>query len=160
MINKNKNDEGLLLRLDLLEERRELAAIAEEKHKRKLEKYYNSKVRGTILKPRDLVYRSNEASKKEDTGKLGPKWEGPYEVTEALGDGAYKLRDQEGTKLPKTWNTVDLKSRRHGSFCNMEATPHALAMPWRRQGVPFRTLNVEMSNPIIDSDGDRQRPTP
>ncbi|GJV84804.1 reverse transcriptase domain-containing protein [Tanacetum coccineum] len=54
-------------------ERRELAAIAEEKHKRKMEGYYKLKVWNTILRLRDLVYRSNEASRKEDTGKLGPK---------------------------------------------------------------------------------------
>ncbi|GJY49063.1 hypothetical protein Tco_0439019 [Tanacetum coccineum] len=43
-------------------------------------------------KPGDYVYRSNEASHAMDGGKLRPKWEGPYEVTEVLGDGAYKLR--------------------------------------------------------------------
>ncbi|GJU63945.1 reverse transcriptase domain-containing protein, partial [Tanacetum coccineum] len=32
----------------------------------------------------------------EDTGKLGPKWEGLYDVTEALRKGAYKLRDRDG----------------------------------------------------------------
>nr|GEX21194.1 reverse transcriptase domain-containing protein [Tanacetum cinerariifolium] len=35
-------------------------------------------------------------------GKLGPKWEGPYEVTEALGDRAYKLRSMDETILPRT----------------------------------------------------------
>ncbi|GJV78909.1 reverse transcriptase domain-containing protein [Tanacetum coccineum] len=50
-IDKNKNDEGLLLNLDLLEEKRELADIAEEKYKRKMEGYYNSKVQRTILRP-------------------------------------------------------------------------------------------------------------
>ncbi|GJW95595.1 hypothetical protein Tco_0175267 [Tanacetum coccineum] len=45
----------------------------------------------------------------EDTGKLGPKWEGPYEVTEALGKGAYKLRDMDGRELPRTWNICNLK---------------------------------------------------
>ncbi|GJU05492.1 reverse transcriptase domain-containing protein [Tanacetum coccineum] len=39
------------------------------------------------------------ASRAEDTGKLCPKWEGPYEVTEALGKGAYKLRDCNGKQL-------------------------------------------------------------
>ncbi|GJX90909.1 reverse transcriptase domain-containing protein [Tanacetum coccineum] len=43
------------------------------------------------------------------TGKLGPKWEGSYEVTEALGKGAYKLRDRDGKQLPRTWNVSNLK---------------------------------------------------
>ncbi|GKD06808.1 hypothetical protein Tco_1181782 [Tanacetum coccineum] len=42
-------------------------------------------------------------------GKLGPKWEGPYEVTEALGDGAYKLQTMDNTDLPRTWNIANLK---------------------------------------------------
>nr|GFC33310.1 hypothetical protein [Tanacetum cinerariifolium] len=42
-------------------------------------------------------------------GKLGPKWEGPYEVTDALGNGAYKLRSMEGTMLPRTWNVTNVK---------------------------------------------------
>nr|GEU33034.1 reverse transcriptase domain-containing protein [Tanacetum cinerariifolium] len=50
----------------------------------------------------DLVYRINDASRAEDTGKIDPKWEGPYEVTEALGKGAYKLRDLDGKQLPQT----------------------------------------------------------
>nr|GEU97250.1 reverse transcriptase domain-containing protein [Tanacetum cinerariifolium] len=87
------NNEALEINLDLLKERREEAAIREAKSKAKMEKYYNSKVRNTSFKPRDLVYRNNDASRAEDIGKLGLKWEGPYEVTEALGKGAYKLRD-------------------------------------------------------------------
>nr|GEV45223.1 reverse transcriptase domain-containing protein [Tanacetum cinerariifolium] len=39
----------------------------------------------------------------------GPKWEGPYEVTEALGNGAYKLWSTDGTVLPRTWNVANLK---------------------------------------------------
>ncbi|GKB64607.1 reverse transcriptase domain-containing protein, partial [Tanacetum coccineum] len=58
---------------------------------------------------RDLVYRNNDASRAEDTGKLGPKWEGPYEVTEALGKGEYKLRGRGGKQLPRTWNISNLK---------------------------------------------------
>nr|GFC10479.1 hypothetical protein [Tanacetum cinerariifolium] len=54
------NNEELRLNLDLLEERRELAAINEV---------------------------SNDASHAAAGGKLGPKWEGPYEVTDALGNG-------------------------------------------------------------------------
>nr|GEY53581.1 reverse transcriptase domain-containing protein [Tanacetum cinerariifolium] len=92
-VDQVRNNEALEINLDLLEERREEAAIREAKSKAKIEKYYNSKVRNTSFKPGDLVYRNNDASRVEDTGKLGPKWEGPYEVTEAIGKGAYKLRD-------------------------------------------------------------------
>nr|GFC97117.1 hypothetical protein [Tanacetum cinerariifolium] len=69
------NDEELRLNLDLLEERRELATMSKA---------------------------SNDASHAVAGGKLGPKWEGPYEVTDALGNGAYKLRSMDGTMLPRT----------------------------------------------------------
>nr|GEW02640.1 reverse transcriptase domain-containing protein [Tanacetum cinerariifolium] len=83
------NDEELRLNLDLLEERRERAAIREAKAKLKM---------------------TNHAV---DGGKLGPKWEGPYEVTEALRDGAYKLRSTDGTVLSRTWNISNLKKCYH-----------------------------------------------
>ncbi|GKB03724.1 reverse transcriptase domain-containing protein [Tanacetum coccineum] len=86
-----QNNEALGINLDLLEEKKEQAAIRKAKSKEKMEKYYNSKVRSTSYKPRDLVYRNNDASRAEDTRKLGSKWEGPYKVTKALGKGAYKL---------------------------------------------------------------------
>ncbi|GJV36448.1 reverse transcriptase domain-containing protein [Tanacetum coccineum] len=95
-----QNDEALEINLDLLEERREQAAIREARSKAKMEKYYNSKVRNTSFKPGDLMYQNNDASHAKDSRKLGPKWEGPYEVMEALGKGAYKLRDRNGELLP------------------------------------------------------------
>ncbi|GJW35068.1 hypothetical protein Tco_0057988 [Tanacetum coccineum] len=103
------NEEELQLNLDLLEERRERAAIREAKAKLKMTKYYNARVRGVTFRPGDFVYRSNNASHAVDEGKLSPKWEGPYEITEALGDGAYKLRSMDGTDLPRTWNIANLK---------------------------------------------------
>nr|GEW51649.1 reverse transcriptase domain-containing protein [Tanacetum cinerariifolium] len=62
-----------------------------------------------LLEERHFVYRSNDASHGIAGGKLGPKWEGPYEVTEALGNGAYKLRSTDGTVLLRTWNVTNLK---------------------------------------------------
>ncbi|GJS37654.1 zinc finger, CCHC-type containing protein [Tanacetum coccineum] len=77
VVNQAKNDEGLLLNLDILEERREKAASCQRKW------------------------------------KAGPKWDGPYEVVEALGKGAYKLRNGSGDVLPRTWNVQDLKKKSH-----------------------------------------------
>nr|GFB77105.1 reverse transcriptase domain-containing protein [Tanacetum cinerariifolium] len=68
----------------LLEERRERVVICKAKGKLKVTKDYNVRVRGVTFRPRDFVYRSNDASHAIDGGRLGLKWEGPYEVTEAL----------------------------------------------------------------------------
>ncbi|GJS44375.1 reverse transcriptase domain-containing protein [Tanacetum coccineum] len=81
-VNIVQNDEAMEINLDLLEERREQAAIRKAKSNAKMEKYYNSNVRNTIFKPEDLVYRRNEAIHAKESEKLSPKWEGPYEVTE------------------------------------------------------------------------------
>nr|GEX74441.1 reverse transcriptase domain-containing protein [Tanacetum cinerariifolium] len=94
-----QNDEALKINLDLLEEKREQAAIRVARSKAKMEKYYNSRVRKTSFKLVDLVYRSNAATHTEDERKLGPKWEGSYEVKKALGRGAYKLKDRNGKLL-------------------------------------------------------------
>ncbi|GJW92013.1 reverse transcriptase domain-containing protein [Tanacetum coccineum] len=75
-----KNDEALEINLDLIEEKGERAAIREAKSKAKMEKYYNSKVRGTSFKPGDMLYRNNDASHAKDGGKLGPKWKGSIQA--------------------------------------------------------------------------------
>ncbi|GKF32538.1 reverse transcriptase domain-containing protein [Tanacetum coccineum] len=49
------NDEELQLNLDLLEERRERAAICEAKAKLKMTKYYNARVCSVTLRPGDFV---------------------------------------------------------------------------------------------------------
>nr|GEV03779.1 reverse transcriptase domain-containing protein [Tanacetum cinerariifolium] len=103
------NDEELRLNLDMLKERRERAAICKANAKSKMLKYYNARVRDVTFRPGEFVYRSNDASHTVAGRKLGLKWEGPYEVTEALGDGAYKLWSMDGTILLRTWNTANLK---------------------------------------------------
>nr|GEU75997.1 hypothetical protein [Tanacetum cinerariifolium] len=104
-----KNNEALGISLDLLEEKREQVAIQEARNKAKMEVYYNAKVQSTSFRLGDFVYWNNEASHAKDGGKLRLKWEGPYEVTEALGKGAYRLRDRNGHTLPRTWNICNLK---------------------------------------------------
>ncbi|GKD43421.1 hypothetical protein Tco_1268066, partial [Tanacetum coccineum] len=72
-VDQIQNDEALLLNLDMLEEKRERAAIREAKSKAKMEKYYNAKVRSTSFKPGDFVYRNNEANHAKNDGKIGTK---------------------------------------------------------------------------------------
>ncbi|GJS57049.1 hypothetical protein Tco_0651833 [Tanacetum coccineum] len=75
MIREDEDEDELRLNMDLLQERREAAAIREAK---------------------------NEARRVEDQGKLGPKWEGPYKVTEAYQNGSYKLQTMGGNEVPRT----------------------------------------------------------
>ncbi|XP_071711084.1 uncharacterized protein [Rutidosis leptorrhynchoides] len=77
--------------LNLLEERMSIAAINEASNKQKIAKYYNQRLRERTFRPGDYVWHNNNASRVEDVGKLGPNWEGPNEVVEALGNGAYNL---------------------------------------------------------------------
>ncbi|KAK9049713.1 hypothetical protein SSX86_031318 [Deinandra increscens subsp. villosa] len=103
------NDSELLVNLALTQERRDMAAINEARYKKQMEKYYNQKVREVTFRPGDYVFRHNEASRQENQGKLGPNWEGPYQVSEAHAKGSYKLVTMEGKAVPRHWNAMQLK---------------------------------------------------
>ncbi|GJQ97416.1 reverse transcriptase domain-containing protein [Tanacetum coccineum] len=77
--------------LDVLKERREIAAIKESHYKQKLEGYYNKNVKPSTFKPGTYVLRLNSASKAEYQGKIGPTWEGPYRVRKASTGGSISL---------------------------------------------------------------------
>ncbi|GJT53183.1 reverse transcriptase domain-containing protein [Tanacetum coccineum] len=109
MIKEDENEDELRLNMDLLRERREALAIREAMYKTRMEQYYNQKVRPTSFKSDEYVFRRNEASRVEDQGKLGPKWEGPYRVTEAYQNGSYKLQTMGGKEVPRTWHTINLR---------------------------------------------------
>ncbi|GJX19691.1 reverse transcriptase domain-containing protein [Tanacetum coccineum] len=72
MIREEFNDEEQRLNLDLLQERREAAAIREARYKSKMEQYYNKKVRPAGFRPGEFVYRRNEARLSEDQGSWDP----------------------------------------------------------------------------------------
>ena len=110
MADKEENDYELRLNLDLLEDRRELAAIREAKYKSALERYYNQRVKVCKFKVGDYVFRNNEASNTEKQGKLAPNWEGPYKIQTILGKGAYALEKLDGTLVPRSWNAAQLRT--------------------------------------------------
>ncbi|XP_076891171.1 uncharacterized protein LOC143542483 [Bidens hawaiensis] len=67
------NENDLRLNLNFTKERREMAARRETEYKKKMEKYYNSRMREVRFKVGDLVLRENEASRQESQWKLGPR---------------------------------------------------------------------------------------
>nr|XP_027086382.1 uncharacterized protein LOC113708109 [Coffea arabica] len=103
------NEDELRLNLDLLEGRREEAAIRMAKYKGQIARHYNVRVRPLSFKPGDLVLRKNSVSRLQGTGKLGPNWEGPYVVKEANRAGYCKLTHLSGEEVPRTWHNSNLR---------------------------------------------------
>ena len=59
--------------------------------------------------PWDLVLRGVVGSMKNLAWvKLGPNWEGPYQVTSITGVGAYHLEDLDEIPMPRPWNVNNL----------------------------------------------------
>jgi len=102
-----ESNEERKVNLDLLDEVREKARIKVEALKRKVEYRYSSKLRPRQFQVVDLVMRKAHPYQLEN--KLSPKWTSPFRVTEALGNGAYKLETLEGGAIPRTWNATNLK---------------------------------------------------
>ncbi|GKB51281.1 reverse transcriptase domain-containing protein [Tanacetum coccineum] len=71
-----QNEEAIRLNLNMLEERREIAALREARRKQQVEKYYNQRVHHKQFKVGEFVLQKNELLKVENTGKLVSKWEG------------------------------------------------------------------------------------
>jgi len=103
---EESNDERKV-NLDLLDEVREEARIKAEALMGKVEFKYNSKLRPRQLQVADLVMRKAHPYLLEN--KLSSNWIGPFRVTEALGNRAYKLETLEGGTIPRTWNRANLK---------------------------------------------------
>ena len=75
--------------------------------KKRVEYKYSSKLRPRQFQVADLVMRKAHPYQLEN--KLSPKWTGPFRMTEALGNGAYRLETLEGGVIPCTWNATNLK---------------------------------------------------
>ncbi|XP_071695311.1 uncharacterized protein [Rutidosis leptorrhynchoides] len=107
--NESSNDEGLRANLDMLEDHREIAAIREAANKQKISKYYDKRFKPMSFRIGDYVWGNNEASRAENTGKLGPNWEGPYEVIGISAMQSYILARINGERVRRTWHATNLK---------------------------------------------------
>ncbi|PKA65573.1 hypothetical protein AXF42_Ash005907 [Apostasia shenzhenica] len=106
----NENDNSRQVDLDLLEQKRQLAALKRLEHKRRVEQYFNRKVNPRDFIQGDLVLKRRLlAGKNLRVPKLEPNWEGPYIVRKVAGPNTYHLKTSEGTQLPRTLSGDDLK---------------------------------------------------
>uniref|UniRef100_A0A2N9H9C9 Integrase catalytic domain-containing protein n=1 Tax=Fagus sylvatica TaxID=28930 RepID=A0A2N9H9C9_FAGSY len=106
----DQNENNLRKDLNLIEERRDIAAIRLASYQRQMKKGYDKNIRPRSFQINDLVLRKVVANTRNpNDGKLGPNWEGPYKVTSFAGVGAYRLEDMDGRPVPRPWNICNLK---------------------------------------------------
>ena len=99
------NDISRRLDLDLLEEDRVAANIRNLEHKQRVARFYNARVREKQFYLGDLVMKRIIPP----PAKLRPQWEGPFQITEVLSKGAYRLSTLGGKELHRSWNAQYLK---------------------------------------------------
>ncbi|XP_070055468.1 uncharacterized protein [Nicotiana tomentosiformis] len=88
--NEESNNEAMLINLELLEKRRDLAHIRMAAQNQRLEQYYNRRTNRRYFKVGDLVLRIvNQNTRELNAGKLGPMWEGPNRISAITGKGSY-----------------------------------------------------------------------
>src|SRR2546423_9496572 len=95
--------------INLTEERENIRRTIGESQEKQKERY-NKKIRHeTELKIGNKVLLKDAAKEKQWSGKLAPKWKGPYYIHEEIGKGAYKLRTLDGKVLKTSHNVKHIK---------------------------------------------------
>ncbi|XP_074336655.1 uncharacterized protein LOC141673818 [Apium graveolens] len=103
------NEEGLKTNIELIDEVRDQAVERMEKYKEKTKEHFSKRARVKNFQVGDLVLRDTKASDPTNTGKLMPKWEGPYKIKEVLRPGTYKLMNMDKSEIPNTWHELRLR---------------------------------------------------
>ncbi|KAF5932932.1 hypothetical protein HYC85_029103 [Camellia sinensis] len=110
----DRNDMMLALDLTLIEERRDRALASMARYQQQLAKSYNQRIQLCRYVPGELLRKKVlPAARNPTDGKLGPNWDGPYQIDLIVGTGAYRLKDMSGRSLPRPWNSSHLSKFNH-----------------------------------------------
>ncbi|CAL1353459.1 unnamed protein product [Linum trigynum] len=99
--------------LDLINERRKLAAIKLAATKAQVARYYNAKLVPHNIKARKVLRRNFYPDAKH--GKLASTWEGPYLIREVVGANTFKLSALSKEPIPRTWNALNMRKYHRSS---------------------------------------------
>ena len=92
--------------VDLLDEARDIALSRTAIYQQNLRNYHSRRLRTRAFVEGDLVLRL----KQKKVHKLASPWEGPFIIAEAIGGGAYRLKDPKtGELIRNPWNAAQLR---------------------------------------------------
>ena len=109
VINNNILSRLFTLIEDLSQEREAARRNISKAQRRQKEYHDQRKNLAQPFKISDKVLMYDAARDKHFTGKLKPKWKGPYYIHDVLRNGTYKLRTMDGKVLVALINTQLLK---------------------------------------------------
>ena len=108
--NEERNEEGMRLQLDLLDEVRVMAEQWIARYQDLMAKHYNTKVKPRHFQVGDLVLRKVTTAIRNPTqGKLGPNWEGPYRIVNYHRKETYYLETLDEQRLHHPLNIRHLR---------------------------------------------------
>jgi len=96
------SDDKDLMELDILQASENL-----EKYQQETTKWRDKKIIKKSIEVGDWVLKRKPNA--ETSGKLQPKWEGPFLVIKSNRPGSYHMSDAEGNELLHPWNADSLK---------------------------------------------------
>ena len=106
MYDEQDSDEALEADVDTLDEARDIALARTATYQQSSWNYHSRRLRPRSFAVGDLVLRL----KQKIVQKLASPWEGPFVVTEVIGNGAYRLKHAEtGEQSHNQWNAAHLR---------------------------------------------------
>ena len=94
--------------INIQEDREEVLNTIKESQQTQKENH-DCKIKEITFKIAEKVLLKDSAKEKQWSGKLQPKWKGPYYVHDISGKGTYRLRTIEGQVLKAPYNVKQLK---------------------------------------------------
>ncbi|VFQ83318.1 unnamed protein product [Cuscuta campestris] len=104
-----QNEVDHLAELNLVEERRTIAAVKMAGYQQSVKRYHDNRVGPRYFQVHDEVLRRRDASKPNERDKLVRNWEGPYRVKAIIRPGTYELETMEGGRVDRHWNSHHLR---------------------------------------------------
>uniref|UniRef100_A0A803N6I0 Integrase catalytic domain-containing protein n=1 Tax=Chenopodium quinoa TaxID=63459 RepID=A0A803N6I0_CHEQI len=110
LMTEERNQEETEDSIDAIEELRETELIRMAAQQQIVARSFNKNIKAKTFQLGDWVLRrAFQNTMNPADGKLAPPREGPYEITQVIGNGAYRLTDQQGNPVPRSWNANHLK---------------------------------------------------